>query len=112
MENQRGEKSMNNYCKAEGCLETPFIGEYCLDHARSRNFSKPADPLAEQVGGDHYKGMVIQPVQYIHANKLPYMEGNVVKYISRHRNKNGAADVKKAIHYCQLILQLHYGEEA
>lgn len=64
--------------------------------------------LARQEGGGHYKDLKIQPIEYIHANGIPYMEGNVVKYISRHRVKNGAEDVKKAIHYCQLILQMEY----
>jgi hypothetical protein len=63
-----------------------------------------------QVGGSHYKDMAIQPVEYIHANKLTFLEGNVVKYITRHRAKNGRKDVEKALHYCQLILQLEYGE--
>lgn len=63
-----------------------------------------------QVGGNHYKEMKIQPIEYIHANNLGYMEGNVVKYISRHGSKGGAEDVRKVIHYCQLLLQLKYGE--
>jgi hypothetical protein len=63
-----------------------------------------------QVGGSHYKDMPIQPVQYIHANGLSFLEGNVVKYITRHKTKNGKADVEKALHYCQLILELVYGE--
>ncbi len=72
----------------------------------------PAAPLDTQVGGGHYKGMKIQPVEYIHANGIGYLEGNVIKYISRHGSKNGAEDVRKALHYCQLILQLQYGEKA
>ncbi|NBS69791.1 DUF3310 domain-containing protein [bacterium] len=63
-----------------------------------------------QVGGSHYKDMPIQPVEYIHKNNLSYLEGNVIKYITRHRSKGGKADVEKALHYCQLILQLVYGE--
>jgi hypothetical protein len=63
-----------------------------------------------QVGGSHYKDMAIQPVQYIHKNNLSYLEGNVIKYITRHRSKGGKADVEKALHYCQLILELVYGE--
>lgn len=66
--------------------------------------------LSVQVGGSHYKDMPIQPVEYIHANKLTYLAGNVVKYISRHKAKGGAADVRKAIHYCELILQLEYND--
>jgi hypothetical protein len=63
-----------------------------------------------QVGGSHYKDMPIQPVEYIHKNNLSYLEGNVIKYITRHRAKNGKADVEKALHYCQLILELVYNE--
>ena len=65
--------------------------------------------LETQEGGSHYKNMAIQPVEFIHGNSLPYLEGNVLKYVVRHRNKNGAEDIKKAIHYCQLILELEYG---
>lgn len=67
--------------------------------------------LDVQIGGDHYRSMAIQPVTYIESNGLDFLAGNVVKYVSRHRNKNGAADVRKAIHYCQLILELQYGEK-
>ena len=52
----------------------------------------------------------IQPVLYIQANDLDYLQGNVVKYISRHKVKNGAEDIRKAIHYCQLILEMQYDE--
>jgi hypothetical protein len=67
--------------------------------------------LGIQVAGNHYKSMKIQPVEYIHKNSMGYLEGSVVKYISRHKAKNGAEDVKKALHFCQLILALEYGEE-
>lgn len=66
--------------------------------------------LNVQVGGGHYKDMKIQPVEYIHANNLSFLEGNVVKYITRHKTKNKAQDIRKAIHYAQLILQLEYNE--
>ena len=67
--------------------------------------------LNEQAGGSHYKDLTIQPVEYIYNNQLPYLEGNVVKYVTRHKSKNGAEDIRKAIHYCQLILELEYGEK-
>jgi hypothetical protein len=64
-----------------------------------------------QVGGDHYKKLQIQPVEYIYANELDFLEGNVVKYITRHRTKGeGAKDIQKVIHYAQMILELRYGE--
>lgn len=66
--------------------------------------------LDTQAGGNHYKNLAIQPVEYIQANGLDYLQGNVVKYITRHKTKNGAEDIKKAIHYCQLILELEYAE--
>lgn len=62
--------------------------------------------LDRQEGGDHYKDMPIQPAQYIHANALGYFEGNVVKYVSRWRKKNGVEDLKKARHYIDLLLDL------
>jgi hypothetical protein len=68
--------------------------------------------LATQVGGNHYRDCGIQPVEYIHANKLDYFEGNVVKCITRHRTKGqGRKDIEKAIHYAQLILELDYNKE-
>tara|TARA_R110000772_G_scaffold136337_1_gene245065 strand:+ start:370 stop:759 length:390 start_codon:yes stop_codon:yes gene_type:complete len=63
----------------------------------------------EQVGGSHYKDCVIQPIDYIVKNKLDFLEGNVVKYITRHKEKDGPEDIKKVIHYAQLILELTYG---
>ena len=67
--------------------------------------------LTKQSGGSHYKDLAIQPVEYIHANKMTYLAGNVVKYISRHKAKGGEEDVRKAIHYCELILELEYGND-
>tara|TARA_R110001583_G_scaffold108161_1_gene256888 strand:- start:12 stop:326 length:315 start_codon:yes stop_codon:yes gene_type:complete len=65
--------------------------------------------LDKQIGGDHYKDCKIQPVEYIHANGLDYFEGNVVKYVTRHRTKGeGKKDIEKAIHYAELILELYY----
>jgi hypothetical protein len=52
----------------------------------------------------------IQPVEYIHANGFDFLTGNIIKYASRHKNKNGAEDVKKIIHYAELILKLEYGK--
>ena len=64
------------------------------------------DALSTQVGGTHYKDLAIQPVEYIHANGLGYFEGNVVKYVSRWRDKGGIPDLEKARHYIDLLIQL------
>lgn len=66
--------------------------------------------LDNQHGGTHYKDLPIQPAEYIHANAMGYLAGNVVKYISRYKLKGGASDIRKAIHYCELILQLEYND--
>lgn len=68
-----------------------------------------ASALDTQAGGAHYKDLPIQPIQYICANGLGYLEGNVIKYVTRHGSKGKAEDIKKALHYCQLILELQYG---
>lgn len=67
-----------------------------------------SDPLDIQVGGGHYKKLRIQPVQYIHANGIPYLEGNVIKYITRWRDKGGVADLEKAKHYIDLLIGLEF----
>ena len=62
--------------------------------------------LGRQEGGDHYKDMAIQPVEFIHANGIGYFEGNVIKYVTRWRKKNGLADLEKAKHYVELLIEL------
>jgi hypothetical protein len=82
-------------------------------HRKTRvAISAPKDPLAVQVDGDHYKNMPIQPIEFCQRNKLGFCESNVVKYICRHKSKNGARDIHKAIHNLQVLLKLEYGEEA
>jgi hypothetical protein len=61
-----------------------------------------------QVGGSHYKDCKIQPTEFIHANNIPFIEGNIIKYVIRHRNKNGIEDLKKAKHYIDLLIQFEY----
>jgi len=62
--------------------------------------------LEKQEGGNHYKGYSIQPIEYIHANNIPFAEGSVIKYVTRWRDKNGVADLKKAIHFLELLIEL------
>lgn len=64
----------------------------------------------KQVGGDHYKKMVIQPAKFINANKLLYAEGAAIKYICRHGSKGGLEDIKKAIHYLEMIIDRDYSK--
>lgn len=62
--------------------------------------------LDVQVDGNHYKGRAIQPIEYIHANGLPFIEGSVVKYITRWRDKGGVKDLEKIKHYIDLLIEL------
>ena len=65
----------------------------------------------KQIGGSHYKDFKVMPIEYITQNKLDFCEGNIVKYISRHEKKNGAEDIRKVIHYAELILEQKYGKD-
>jgi len=65
---------------------------------------KMPSPFHDQVGGDHYKDMAIQPIEYILANGLGYGEGAVIKYVSRWRKKGGIEDLKKARHFLDLLI--------
>jgi len=65
--------------------------------------------LETQVGGDHYRKMKIQPVDFITQNAIPYREACAIKYICRHASKNGAEDLKKAVHYLQMIIDEYEG---
>lgn len=64
----------------------------------------------KQVGGEHYK-LSIQPIDFIVKNEIPFREANVIKYVTRHRDKNGKQDIEKAIHYLEMILE-EYDEES
>ena len=66
--------------------------------------------LDTQVSGQHYKNYIIQPVEFIVKNDLAFLEANVIKYVCRHRNKNGIEDLNKAIHYLELAKELYYGD--
>ena len=63
-----------------------------------------------QVGGNHYKSLAIQPVEYIHANGLGYFEGNVLIYITRWKAKDGIKDLEKAKHYIELLIEMESKE--
>jgi len=90
----------------ENCDEpssTPFH-KYCDDCLDlPHNVPKAND---RQHGGDHYKQLPIQPWDYIVSNNLGFLEGNAVKYLTRHREKNGVEDLRKAIHYIEKLIEV------
>ena len=62
-----------------------------------------------QIGGDHYRKMAIQPIEYILANDLGFVEGAVVKYVSRWQSKGGVEDLQKARHLLALLIEHEEG---
>ena len=66
--------------------------------------------LSVQIAGTHYKSLPIQPVQYIHANGIGYFEGNVIKYVTRWKDKGGIKDLEKAKHFIDLLIELENKE--
>jgi len=59
----------------------------------------------KQVGGSHYKDMEIQPIDFITKNNLSYIQGNVIKYVCRYKDKNGVEDLEKAKHYLEMLIE-------
>lgn len=68
--------------------------------------------LGTQIGGDHYKSMSIQPVEFVVKNDLGFIEGNIVKYICRWRSKGGIDDVRKVIHYAELLIDFELNKQS
>lgn len=65
----------------------------------------PVTATDRQVGGDHYASQAIQPIDYILENGLGFIEGNVIKYVTRYQKKNGVEDLKKARHYLAMLIE-------
>lgn len=64
------------------------------------------NPLTEQVGGDHYSKLAIQPAVYAQHNNLSYLQGTIIKYVTRYKDKGGLEDLYKAIHSIKLLIEL------
>jgi hypothetical protein len=81
-----------------------------IGNLRKKSGTGDASAFDTQVGGEHYKNMAIQPVEFITKNNLSFCAGNVVKYVCRHHAKGGPHDLDKAIHYLQLEREALYGK--
>ena len=117
-----------NYCHQEPCdpkcdflevkkrtfvINEPGMASECLEDIdmgtkSDRNLPFKSNASETQVGGSHYKDCAIQPIDYILANQIGYMEANVIKYITRHHKKGGLKDLAKAKHYIDLIIEKKY----
>lgn len=81
-----------------------------LESALSGLSGKSSLPTGLQVGGLHYKKMPIQPVEFVHANGIPFIEGCVIKYVCRWRGKGGLEDLRKAKHFIDILIELEEKE--
>jgi hypothetical protein len=64
----------------------------------------------KQVGGNHYKKYKIQPVEFIIKNNIGFVEGNIIKYVLRFKEKGGVSDLEKAKHYIELLIDSSKGK--
>lgn len=86
----------------ETCSHGTSWREVCVECDAMTKSSRAKDV---QEGGDHYRSLPFQPIDYITKNGLGFCEGNVVKYISRWRAKGGVEDLRKARHYIDLLIE-------
>jgi hypothetical protein len=91
---------VDNWRATPGALVHPELAK-AVDAARAA-----PGPLDTQVAGDHYKKLKIQPIEYIHANGIPFAEGSAIKYLTRWRDKGGIKDLEKAKHFIELLIEL------
>lgn len=78
------------------------------DDGRTQDGRTQGSPLQRQVGGDHYKGFVIQPVEFITRNKLGFLEGCIIKRLCRYNRTGGKGreDLEKIRHECELLMEM------
>lgn len=69
------------------------------------NFEHTVAANDRQVGGTHYQ-LTIEPWDYIVKNNLGYLEGNIIKYVTRYKGKHGLEDLLKARHYLDKLIEL------
>jgi len=87
----------------------PRRGVASLPAAKVAEVKSTANSL--QHGGQHYKGLTIEPWDYIAANKIGFLEGNAIKYLTRWKEKNGVEDLYKALHYVQKAIEVNTNGE-
>jgi len=90
----------------QGQKEAVFKEKY--QHGIAQQYEGAAKDF--QIGGNHYKNMVIQPVEFITKNNIGFIEGCIIKYVCRHQDKGGVQDIDKAIHFLELLKEMKYGE--
>ena len=94
---------------ANACLTAEAItGKSVTFNTGATQSALHKKPIGTQVGGNHYQKYKIQPVEFIMNNNVPYVEGNVIKYVMRFRVKNGLEDLLKARQYLDMLIAAEY----
>jgi hypothetical protein len=92
--------------------EIPLHGQrrfYCLDPmCENHGGLQKKSAFDTQVGGDWYKTLAIQPLEYCHKNNLNMAESGIVKYVTRHKAKDGKKDLLKARHLIDMLIEMEY----
>lgn len=83
-------------------------GIYEKQQSETNDINSKDSVFDHQEGGNHYKNFKIQPVEFCHKNEFDWCQSNVIKYVTRHKNKNGIEDIKKALHYLKFIADMDY----
>lgn len=82
-----------------------------VESALSGQLERQSRPTGLQVGGTHYKKMPIQPVEFAYANNIPFIEGCIIKYVCRWKDKGGIEDLRKAKHFLDILIELEEKNE-
>ena len=94
---------------ANACLTVEAItGKPVTFNTGGTQSARPKKPTDTQVGGNHYQKYKIKPVEFLMKNNVPYVEGNVIKYVMRFRDKNGLEDLLKARQYLDMLIVAEY----
>ena len=104
-DNDEGRLVQQRVCSKCGQRHGPISACWSAT-ALAQDALTPASALSKQEGGSHYKKLKIQPIEYIHANGIPFAEGCAIKYLTRWRDKGGVEDLKKARHFIDLLIEL------
>lgn len=105
---REGQQSKNiglTFSWAHYWMDSDIVAYKLADATLTNEGTKLGQANEVQVGGNHYKSKGIEPWDYIVANAIPYLEGNVVKYVTRWRDKGGIDDLRKARHYLDKLIE-------
>lgn len=85
--------------------DNPFVCNKCVAGrmAACRSVGSVPKPLSP-----HYTKLAIDPYEYAHRNGLGMLQGNVVKYITRYKDKNGKEDLEKAMNTLKRLIEMEY----